>query len=90
MLTYARGSFLSPYGEIYLSWEQADGGYHYTFTIPANTTATLKLPVLPNGKSYLVGNKDIEKATGVSLVAQNGQHIVFELVSGNYSFTVTE
>ncbi len=90
MLTYARGSYFSPYGEICISWEQAEGDYHYTITIPANTTATLKLPALPNGKTYLVGNKSIEKAKGVSLVLQDEQHIVFELVSGNYSFTVSE
>ena len=41
--------FNSPYGKIRSAWAYAgNGGCSWTFTIPANTTATVKLP---NGKT---------------------------------------
>ena len=44
-LQYARGHYDSMYGRIESSWSrQADGTVRYEFTIPANTSATLRLP----------------------------------------------
>lgn len=43
-LTYAKGSFTSPYGKISSAWKLHDGKFTYDCTIPTNTTATLKLP----------------------------------------------
>lgn len=44
-MTYASGSYESPYGTIESSWAvEEDGGLTFDFTIPANTTATVSLP----------------------------------------------
>ena len=43
-LTYAKGSFTSPYGKISSAWKLHDGKFTYDCTVPTNTTATLKLP----------------------------------------------
>ena len=43
-LTYAKGSFTSPYGKISSAWKLHYGKFTYDCTIPTNTTATLKLP----------------------------------------------
>lgn len=42
-LTWARGSVASPYGVIRAGWEKKADGVRYTFEIPVNTTATLKI-----------------------------------------------
>lgn len=48
---YAKASYQSVYGKVVSEWKkQDDGSYIYQITIPANTTATVKLP----GKSTQV------------------------------------
>lgn len=43
-LSFAKGSYVSPYGEIKVSWEkQEDGTVSYEFTVPPNTAATVIL-----------------------------------------------
>ena len=43
-MTYARGYYDSMYGRIESGWKVESGVIRYTFTVPANTTATLYLP----------------------------------------------
>lgn len=87
-LSYADGSYQSPYGLITSKWERTDEGYHFAFTVPANTTATLTLPAPADGKTYLEGKKVAEKADGVTLISKDEKQVVYELLSGSYSFTV--
>lgn len=56
-MNFARGHYDSVYGRIESGWERMNKGwYRYKFTVPANTTATVILPiikgckVLQNGK----------------------------------------
>lgn len=42
-LQYARGAFDSPYGRIEAGWKRSGKGYVYEVTVPANTTATLRI-----------------------------------------------
>lgn len=85
-LAYARGSYESIYGQIQVSWERADGGYAFDITIPANTTASLTLPI-PNGGAYLESGQPIESAQGVELIEENEGKMLFWLGSGSYHFT---
>lgn len=50
-LGYARGSYLSPLGRIYSSWEYTEKDITFTFTVPANAEATV---ILPDGRSEKV------------------------------------
>lgn len=43
-LTYAKAEYQSIYGKVSCGWEKTDDGYSYTVTVPANTTAQLRLP----------------------------------------------
>ena len=43
-LTYAKGSYRSLYGNVESSWQRTVEGVKLTVTIPANTTADVKLP----------------------------------------------
>lgn len=59
-LSYVNATYDSSYGEIVSNWTRNDGVLTYEATIPANTTATIKLPVeedklaslTVNGKAY--------------------------------------
>ena len=43
-LTWAKGHYDSVYGRIESAWNIDNGKFHYRFAIPANTTATVRLP----------------------------------------------
>ncbi|MDJ1469974.1 glycoside hydrolase family 78 protein [Xanthocytophaga flava] len=81
-LTYAKASVNSPYGEIMSGWEQKNGQLKVTITIPANTTATIRLPrsnasdIKENGQALTAANKSakMDKDTTVIEVG-SGQYI---------------
>ena len=47
-LTHAEASYLSPYGKVESRWERTESGTTFTVTVPANTTAEVRLP---NGRT---------------------------------------
>lgn len=85
--TYANGSYDSNYGTIYSGWT-AEGGKmtSYTATVPANTTATLYLPI---SEEEAAATTVPEGAEYVEMTEHNGTVCaVYSLESGNYEFTV--
>jgi alpha-L-rhamnosidase len=54
-LTYARASVETMYGRVAAGWEKADDKLTLKVTIPANATATVKLP---SGRTELIGSGD--------------------------------
>jgi len=63
-----------------------DGNLMYTATIPANTTATLYLPLAATGDVVYEGNVPAENAVGVTFVKIDNGKAVYQLMSGTYSF----
>lgn len=51
-LEYARAAYRSRYGKIACGWKKTDGGYEYSVSVPANTSARV---VLPDGAEHVVG-----------------------------------
>ena len=43
-LTYAKANYLSPYGNVESRWEKVNCMTRFTFTVPANCTAEIRLP----------------------------------------------
>jgi hypothetical protein len=88
--TYAKGRFESNYGTIYSAWT-ADGAGHmtsYSCVVPANTTATLYLPVPASAAAGL---------TDVPGLAYSGQEMrngvdsaKFTLAAGHYALALTD
>jgi alpha-L-rhamnosidase len=84
-LTHANASAESMYGHVASGWEIADGNLTVRIEVPANTTATVRLPkarleeVSEEGKS-LAGRGDISGAR------QAGDAVVLEVGSGKYVF----
>lgn len=81
LFAHISGSFVSTYGTIASSWQrQTDGTMRYSFTVPANTTATLTLPHPAAIISVAQGRKGIVEQT-------NGDRLTtYILASGSYTF----
>lgn len=76
-VTFARGHYDSMYGRIVSGWSLNGGTTVYSFSVPANTTATLRLRA-----SHLEG-----VGKGARIVSRKDGVVVIELQSGNYKFT---
>ncbi|WP_346861089.1 family 78 glycoside hydrolase catalytic domain [uncultured Draconibacterium sp.] len=84
-MTSAQGHYDSMYGRIDSKWEIKDGQLIYEATVPANTTATLYLPVVA-GSSVKESGIAAQDAAGITFVkTENGKN-VYQLESGNYKF----
>ena len=90
-LTYAKGHYDSVYGTIESGWERVDPTSEnclYTFTVPANTTATLYLMVDGTEPSVEAA---VDGVTYEGMAEHNGQQVaVFTLESGSYSFVYAD
>jgi hypothetical protein len=87
-LDYARGSYKSYYGKIESSWVNNSNGdlSSYSAVIPANTTASLYLPV--EGVSNVVSTLG---AAYKGMTTHNGMATAeFALSSGGYNFEVSD
>lgn len=83
--TYAQGSFASPCGVIRSGWTAEDGRMTgYDVTVPANTCATLYLPV----------TGEIQVCDGVTLTGTTIHHAAettqLELAAGSYHFEISD
>lgn len=90
-MKYAKGYYDSLYGRIRSEWRLADdGSVHYSFSIPANTTATLYLradsadSLTESGRKLRPGSRGVEQLT-----CRDGW-VILELQSGTYSFVKHE
>lgn len=85
-LRYAKGYYDSPYGRIESSWEVKVDAVDYRFVVPANTQATLRLPVKEFKSIYLDG-KPLPKALAQKAILSDGQ-VLMLLEAGLYTFSV--
>jgi alpha-L-rhamnosidase len=88
-LEYSKASFESSYGTIASGWERKDYRIIVTVRIPANTTATLKLPVKDASLVSEKGKSISENPLFTGLKVENNQ-VLFEAGSGNYTFEFPE
>ncbi len=79
-LSYAKASFESPYGKVESGWERKDGKIIVKIKIPANTQATVFLPVndltrvTENGFAVNSG-QEIKEAKRIGLTRGSGEYI---------------
>jgi alpha-L-rhamnosidase len=85
-LTSARASYDSVHGRIVSGWRAKDGHLELSVTIPANTTATIYVPVA-DPASIKVGGKAAAEAEGARLLRVEEGRTLFEVGSGIYHFT---
>lgn len=89
--TYASGSYKSVRGTIESGWtlDKDSGAFTYDALVPANTGATLYLPVLDEGTAVLESGTVAEDSPGVTFVGYENGFNVYNLESGSYSFSTT-
>ena len=85
-LTRAKGEYDSTRGRIVSDWQVVNGEFQITLVIPANTTATVSLPV--TGELTESG-QPAGKAAGLSHLRVESGRTVFEADSGTYKFQGT-
>jgi alpha-L-rhamnosidase len=79
-LSYARASFESPYGKVESGWERKEGKVIVKVSIPANTQATVFLPVdditkvKENGTAVSSG-QEIKDVMRIGLTRGSGEYI---------------
>lgn len=84
-LTYCKSSYLSVYGMIRSDWRMNNGVFELTVEIPANTTATIKLPC-ENSNQITESGVPLSKTKNVKLLGTEGKCCVVEVASGIYHF----
>jgi len=88
-ITQADASYDSYYGKIHSAWKiENNGSVKYNIALPANTTATLTLPLPVEQSEVFESGIAAKDAKGVfSVKRENGKEKI-ELGSGEYSFEV--
>jgi alpha-L-rhamnosidase len=85
-LTSARGEYDSIRGKIVSDWKVAKGEFVLSLTIPANTSATVSLPV-SNGDLVEENGKPVARSAGITFLGNQGGRSLFTLESGEYRFS---
>jgi alpha-L-rhamnosidase len=84
-LTFVKASVHSMYGQVASGWEIKNGKLTLRVEIPANTTATVRLPKAKLEQATENG-KPLQESPGVSHVQQMGDAVTAEIGSGTYLF----
>ncbi len=88
-LTWAKGSYHSIHGTIATEWKLEGDSLNLNVTIPANTSATLRLPAT-DAAGVTEAGKPAAKAEGVKFVKTEGGAAIYELASGTYAFVARQ
>ena len=84
-LTFANASVESIYGRVASGWKIADGRFALTIEVPANTTATVRLP-RAKLEQVTEGQKPLTGRTDILAARQAGDAVVIDVGSGSYVF----
>ncbi len=87
-LTYATAELQSPYGLIRSAWTQDNGIFNWQIAIPANTMATIYVPIA-EGVRVNEGGMPATDASGVRFLRREAAAEVFEVAAGEYHFSVS-
>jgi alpha-L-rhamnosidase len=88
-MTYSKASLESPYGTIASGWERKDGKVTVKVIIPANTMATIILPVI-NANKVTESGMPLSQNIYLKDIKTSDNKIVLEAGSGEYSFEIAE
>ncbi|MEU1870232.1 family 78 glycoside hydrolase catalytic domain [Streptomyces sp. NPDC019793] len=77
----------TPYGTVRSAWDTKAGPMTLDVTVPANTTAEVRIPAA-NRWAVTEGGKPIGEVDGVRYVEEADGDVVLEVGSGDYAFAV--
>lgn len=84
-VTWTRARFNSIRGKIVSDWKRENGRFNLLVTIPAGTTATVRLPSR-SASDVTESGVNLKQAKGVKFMRQEGDRSVIEIGSGSYEF----
>jgi alpha-L-rhamnosidase len=84
-LTFVKASHKSPYGKIVSEWKRDEDRFTWSFTVPANTTATAYVPA-KDAASVTESGKPASEAPGVKYLRMEAGTAAYEVGSGSYRF----
>jgi alpha-L-rhamnosidase len=87
-LNEVNASYRSLYGTISSHWKKEGNNTVWNISIPANTKAIIYIPAT-NADEVKDRNRIVAETTGAKLLKVEEGSAVFEVGSGNYSFTIT-
>jgi alpha-L-rhamnosidase len=88
-LSYSKASFESSYGTAASGWERKGTRITVSVKIPANTVATIMLPV-KTGTIVTMDGKGLSENKNVSDIRIVNKKLLFEAGSGDYVFEYNE
>jgi len=84
-VTWAKANYDSLHGKIAVQWDRTDGRFTLKAAIPANTTATVFMPVGADA-AVAEGGRPAESSPGVTFVRREHGRAVYAVQSGRYEF----
>jgi alpha-L-rhamnosidase len=84
-LTRVSASHESLYGQVRSAWTLDGGTFAIDVAVPANTTATVRLPSADLAQ-VTEGGRALSAADGITASRQDGESVVVEIGSGEYRF----
>jgi alpha-L-rhamnosidase len=88
-LNYVNATYQSPYGTIKSFWKKENGRLSWNISVPGNATAVVYIPAKEND-DVKEGNKLAALSDGIKFLKIENGNAVFEIGSGNYSFSVND
>ena len=88
-LDYVKASYKSCYGQINSSWRHTQQGFFWDISVPCNTRATIYVPASSPDR-VREGNRKADSCAGIRFLRMESGCAVFEIGSGNYSFSVPQ
>ncbi|SDG92431.1 glycoside hydrolase family 78 protein [Chitinophaga filiformis] len=85
-LTEATGTLQTYYGQVKSSWQLQNGQFVLDVEIPANTTATVYVPV-KGGGAVMESGKPITEGKDIRVLGNDKDQITLQIGSGQYHFT---
>lgn len=85
-LDSVNASYHSVYGLIKSSWIRSSTGFKWNISVPANTSARISIPAKSEDEVKESGRK-AKDVRELKFIQMDGSRAVFELGSGDYSFT---
>ena len=82
-LSFVKASHKCPYGLIRSEWRTENGIFHWQFTVPPNTTATVYVPT-SDSNSVQEHGQAMDKSPHVKQLRVEGQTVVYEVEPGSY------
>ena len=86
-LTWVKASYRSPQGRIVSEWKLENHKWFFHLTVPANTIAKVRIPVLDLA-NVTVDGKPLSDARDVKIVHKYPRAVVCETPAGTYDFVV--